>query len=100
MADFEVNFVPAHPEFGDILGHDDQAAEFSVMADASSSGLQLYHEACIYHPPTRSVFVTSNQLQNRPDKPNPATANKHVKLFHFYDAFANPKVEEVPFDGI
>ncbi|OJJ51819.1 hypothetical protein ASPZODRAFT_127950 [Penicilliopsis zonata CBS 506.65] len=76
--------------------------EVTLLAQSDTAD---FHEACIYHHPTRSVFVTSNQLQNAPGVATPATANKHVKLFRIYDdgrqeaQEQSVKVEEVTFDG-
>lgn len=84
MANTEVSFIRyQESEFDAILGHE---VHVSVVADAGTSGLALYHEACIYHKPSRSIFVTSNQLPNPSSHQNPATSNKHVKLFRVYDS--------------
>lgn len=89
-------------EFHSIIGNH---PDVLVLADNSSVGYSdqaLFHEACIYHQPSRSVFVTSNQLLNADTAPNPHTSNKHVKLFRVYDPGHGPasKVSDVNFPGI
>lgn len=53
-----VEFVAYDEAFGQILGSGPSA---HLLAE-SSEGLPLYHEACVYHRSTQSVFVTSNQI--------------------------------------
>lgn len=53
-----IEFVVYNESFRQILGTK-PSAELLVE---SSDGQSLYHEACIYHPSSHSVFVTSNQL--------------------------------------
>lgn len=108
MATAEVTFIARQKdEFDVILGNNSTGPTVSVLADAGSSGLALYHEACIYHKPTRSVFVTSNQLPNPNDALNAATANRHVNLWQIYDlddpsdtSLGKARVEEVQFPGV
>ncbi|KAJ5985749.1 hypothetical protein N7499_007959 [Penicillium canescens] len=95
MANIQVNFHKHQASnFDKILGANPQV---SILADGGD--LPLYHEACIYHAPSRSVFVTSNQLATSSDQANPATANKIVKLTRVYDSEPNlaigPHVTEV-----
>lgn len=45
----------------------------------SADGLPYYHEACIYHPPSQSVFVTSNQIVN-----SSSDRSKYVTLSRIY----------------
>lgn len=58
MTSAGVGFVVYDVSFRKILGTSPSAR---LLAE-SSEGLSLYHEACVYHPPSNSVFVTSNQL--------------------------------------
>jgi gluconolactonase len=68
----------------------------------SNSGESLYHEACVYHAPTESVFVTSNQLPITDGSRSDRTSNKKVTLLRIYDAAkaSEVRVEEVTFPGI
>ncbi|KAK9365901.1 hypothetical protein V1509DRAFT_631799 [Lipomyces kononenkoae] len=107
MASPAVTFVRHQEEFGSIVGDESTPPSVFLLADTGSDGQSLYHEACIYHQPTRSVFVTSNQLPNDKDAPYAATSNKHVKLSRIYDPGHIPnsdlkaiKIEEVRFPGI
>ncbi|KAJ5480019.1 hypothetical protein N7530_005528 [Penicillium desertorum] len=103
MADVQAKFHKYQAsKFDKILGTNPKV---SILADAGD--LPLYHEACIYHAPSRSVFVTSNQLAASSDQANPATANKIVKLTRVYDPEPNlaagphvTKVENITFPAI
>ncbi|KAF7122736.1 hypothetical protein CNMCM5793_000846 [Aspergillus hiratsukae] len=100
MASNLVTFLQHQEEFDVILG----AEEHVSILDESPAGLPLYHEACVYHPPTRSVFVTSNQMPNPSHQLSPATGDKHVKLFRVYDPYQGSldvaKVEDITFPHI
>lgn len=102
MTAFKVSFIAEQKgEFESLIqGTSGTEPIVSIIADVSSSGLALYHEAGIYHAATRSIFITSNQLPNDETSPNTATSNKHVKLFRFYDDPQNLRMEEVSFPGI
>ncbi|PNS15304.1 hypothetical protein CAC42_5475 [Sphaceloma murrayae] len=58
MAD--ITFETLLPEFSAIVG-DSPSAQLLAETE-TSSGEPLYHEACVYHALSKSVFVTSNQL--------------------------------------
>ncbi|KAK9239692.1 hypothetical protein V1525DRAFT_397347 [Lipomyces kononenkoae] len=107
MASPGVSFIAHQGEFRAIIGDGSAPPSVFLLADTGSLGQSLYHEACIYHQPTRSVFVTSNQLPNDKDAPYPATSNKHVKLWRIYDSSSilnsDPKatqIEEVRLTGV
>jgi gluconolactonase len=109
MSDFKVSFIKHYePDFDAILGSGGQESQISILADAGDSGLPLYHEACIYHPASCSIFVTSNQLHHVRHQKNSATGNKYVKLIRVYDPYQNPsnesggtaKIEEITFPKI
>ncbi|PKX90194.1 SMP-30/gluconolactonase/LRE family protein [Aspergillus novofumigatus IBT 16806] len=100
----QVAFVEHQEEFDAILGPDPHV---SILADESSAGFPLYHEACVYHAPTRSIFVTSNQIPNPPNQQNLATGDKHIKLSRVYDTYQRSptesnvaKIEDITFPRI
>jgi gluconolactonase len=103
MASIQVTFHKHQPSnFVKILGANPQV---SVLADGGD--LPLYHEACIYHAPSCSVFVTSNQLATSSDQATPESAKKIVKLTRVYDSEPNlatgphmTKVEDITFPTI
>ncbi|CAG8887297.1 unnamed protein product [Penicillium egyptiacum] len=103
MADVQAEFHKYQAsKFDKILGANPKV---SILADGGD--LPLYHEACIYHAPSRSVFVTSNQLAASSGQAKPATANKIVKLTRVYDSEPNlatgphvTKVENITFPAI
>jgi gluconolactonase len=68
----------------------------------SQDGEALYHEACIYHAPTRSVVVTSNQLSSPERTQSDATSGKVVHLLRIYDTDDSkpPRVEKILFPNI
>lgn len=51
-------YVIASPEFKSILG---PSPNLTVVINQS---LPLFHEACIYHPPSDSLFVVSDHFQD------------------------------------
>jgi gluconolactonase len=93
-------FLTLQPAFQRILGEDPAVR---LLCDVSNSGQNLFHEACIYHQSSKSVFVTSNQLDDRSSH-NEATNGKTVKLFRVYDddeSSSGPsRYEEVKFPSI
>ena len=95
-----VTFVE-HSDFAHITGATPRA---TLLASAGGEGLALFHEACIYHKPSRSIFVTSNQLVCGSIKPSAATSDKQIQLLKVYDeprlkANANAAYELVEFSG-
>ncbi|GIK06744.1 hypothetical protein Aspvir_002394 [Aspergillus viridinutans] len=107
MASNQVAFLKHQEEFDEILGYNSPEPHVSVLADESPARLPLYHEACVYHPPTRSIFVTSNQMPNLSHQRNLATEDKHIKLSRVYDTYQGSstesnvaKVEDITFPHI
>ncbi|RMZ88194.1 hypothetical protein DV736_g4587, partial [Chaetothyriales sp. CBS 134916] len=91
-----VSFHVYQPGFNKLLGPNPSAH----LLIESTEKIPLYHEACIYHPATRSIFVTSNQIPS--DRDCSHTSSKQVKLSRIYDnGSASPgHVEFVHFEGI
>ncbi|GIJ86813.1 hypothetical protein Asppvi_005709 [Aspergillus pseudoviridinutans] len=84
MASNKVAFIKHQaPEFDAILGPNPPEPQVSILADEGPAGLHLYHEACVYHQPTRSIFVTSDQMTNL----------KHIKLSRVYDTYQGSSTE-------
>lgn len=88
-----VRFLKYDQAFDKIIGTDPSA---TVLCESESES--LFHEACIYHQDTGTIWVTSNQLNNPPDDDYEATSNKHVKLFKVHDK-TEPLYEEFTFPG-
>lgn len=88
-------FVHHHQDSRSIL---ESGAKIELLLTASEPDLAHFHEACVYHAKSRSVFVTSNQLDNESSSDSHHTSNKHVKLFRIYD-HDETHHEEVKFDG-
>lgn len=66
-------FVVHDATFEAIIGPNPSAR----LVAQSEDGSAVYHEACIYHPATRSIFVTSNQLLN-------SNGDNHILLSRIY----------------
>lgn len=88
----EPRFIHHHPSFTETVGPE---PSIQLLCESTSA---VFHEACIYHQPTRSVFVTSNQLPNDAGHEYPDTDNKHVKLLRIRD-HDTAHVEEISFPG-
>lgn len=86
-------FIEHHPDLRSIVG---AAAKIELLLEAED-GKDCFHEACVYHPDTRSIFVTSNQLQNDDNNKSPHTSDKHVKLYQIHD-HDKPYANQVVFD--
>lgn len=88
-------FQTFRPEFSAILG---AAPRLTLLYESPS--IPLFHEAAIYYPPTKSLFVSSNQFNTT--TPSPATANKQIIITRVsgLDAPANVKVETINAPGI
>lgn len=82
MSSGGIEFVAYDPSFNKIIGNNPS----SRLLAESREGVPLYHEACIYHPPSNSVYVTSNQIQN-------SDGSKYVTLTRVY--LDGEKSEEV-----
>jgi gluconolactonase len=76
-----VSFEPHHDSFLAILG----ASPTIILLQEDAGGLATYHEACIYHAATKSVFVTSNQLPLPSGQLESSTSNKKVTITRVYD---------------
>lgn len=63
-----VFFQSLSTSFAQILG---QSPSITLLYE---SALPLFHEAAIYHPPTESLFVSSNQISSN----SPSTGNKTI----------------------
>ncbi|KAF7180927.1 hypothetical protein CNMCM7691_000056 [Aspergillus felis] len=106
MVSDQVVFLSHQEEFDAILGSNFPESHVSILADESPERLPLYHEASVYHPPTRSVFVTSNQMPNPSHQQNLATGDKHIKLTRVYDTYPGStesnvaKTEDITFPHI
>jgi gluconolactonase len=94
-------------EFDAILGTNPPEPGVLVLADESPAGSPLYHEACVYHPPSRSIFVTSNQLSKPCQQRSLATGGKYVRLSRVYDKYEDSftesnisRVEDITFAHI
>lgn len=92
----KVSFLTYQRSFNDVCGN---GAKIELLCEAV--GQALFHEACVYHPSSRSIFVTSNQLERSSQRPSIDTSNKEVKLSRIYDDGKHTgRVEEVYFPGI
>ena len=91
-----VSFLAYQPAFHKLLGPNPSAR----LLVESPEKLAFYHEACIYHHATRSIFVTSNQIPSANE--NPHTSHKEVKLSRIYDdeSASSGTVQFVHFKGI
>lgn len=69
MTTSKVEFVAFDAAFSKIIGQNPSAQ----LLLESSDNVALYHEACVYHAATQSVFVTSNQIAK-------SDRSKHVVL--------------------
>jgi gluconolactonase len=81
-----VSFKSYHPDFDTLLGP--HPTIDLLLQDANS--ISTFHEACIYHAPTHSVFVTSNQILLPSGQSNASTSNKFIKVSRVYDDDADP----------
>jgi gluconolactonase len=76
-----VSFTSLHPSFDAILG-----AEPSItLLKEDPDGIARFHEACIYHPPTKSIFITSNQLPSSYGQTYNTTSDNKVILTQVVD---------------
>ena len=76
-----VSFQSYHSDFDALLGPNPTID--LLFQDAHS--LKTFHEACIYHAPTHSVFITSNQIPLPTGQSNASTADKYIKVSRVYD---------------
>lgn len=83
-----VRFSSYHADFDGLLGPNPTID--LLLQDASST--PTFHEACIYHESSHSVFVTSNQLALPSGQSNEATSSKFIKVSRVYDTADPAKV--------
>jgi gluconolactonase len=76
-----VSFKSHHPSFQYILG---PSPSISLL-QKDTNGLATFHEACIYHAASKSVFITSNQLPLSNDQTSSSASNKRVTVTRVYD---------------
>lgn len=74
-------FRSHHPAFQRLLG----SSPSIVLLQEDPSGRAVFHEACIYHAPTKSVFITSNQLALPEGQTDGSTSDKVVTVTRVYD---------------
>lgn len=74
-------FKTYSPKFNALLG---PSPTITLLAE-DPDGLSMYHEACVYHKPSQSVIVTSNQLPLKSGQTDESTSNKTVKITRLYD---------------
>jgi gluconolactonase len=82
------SFRSHHGDFDALLGRHPTV----TLLVQDGGGAPTFHEACIYHAASHSVFVTSNQITVPPGEPghaNAATAGKRVTVSRVYDAAAD-----------
>lgn len=76
-----VDFKTHHADFAKLLGSD---PSITLLAE-DPNGIASFHEACIYHAASNSIFITSNQIPLPEGKANASTADKTVKVSRVYD---------------
>lgn len=76
-----VTFEFHHQSFQSVLGPSPKAN----LLWEDTDGLAIFHEACIYHAATESIFITSNQLPLPHGQTNDLTSNKKVIITRLYD---------------
>jgi gluconolactonase len=77
----DASFKIYHSTFQSILGPFPSIGLLRTDTD----GLATFHEACIYHAASKSVFVTSNQLPLSDEQTSNSTSNKRVIITRIYD---------------
>jgi gluconolactonase len=84
MQEFETvqgSFKSYHATFHQLLG----SSPSLVLLREDPDDVPLFHEACIYHAPTKSIFVTSNQMALPEGQIDDLTSDKVVKVTRVYD---------------
>lgn len=76
-----VSFKSHHPSFDSVIGPN---PIISLLAE-DSIGRPLFHEACVYHAPTKSIFVTSNQLPCSQYGVTESPTGTTTRLFRIHD---------------
>jgi gluconolactonase len=75
------SFRSYHESFQSIL----DPSSSIVLLQEDPEGRDIFHEACIYHASTKSVFVTSNQIPLPAGQSDDLTSNKKITVTRFYD---------------
>ncbi len=75
------SFKSHHPSFQAVLG----SSPNIILLQDDTDGLAIFHEACIYHAATNSVFITSNQIQLSGRHSDSSTSNKTVIVTRVFD---------------
>ena len=86
-----VSFVSHHSSFQSIVGSFPRI----VLLKEDVDGRATFHEACIYHAATKSVFVTSNQIPLPNGQTDDSTSNKKILVTRVYDHDDHTKVVSV-----
>jgi gluconolactonase len=86
-----VSFASYHPNFKVLLG----ASPSIILLQENPDGLAVFHEACIYHAETESVFITSNQLALSNGQTDSSRSNKKVTVTRVYDHDDPTKITSV-----
>ena len=85
-----VTFKHHHEDFATIIGDN---PTFTLLAE-DTLGSPLFHEACIYHADSNSVFVTSNQIPHS-SLFGGSDDRGVTRLFRIHDTGHPAKVEDV-----
>ncbi len=86
-----VSFVSHHNSFRSILG----SSPSIVLLKEDIDGRATFHEACIYHAATKSVFVTSNHIPLPAGQTDNSTSNQKILVTRVYDHDDPTKVVSV-----
>ncbi|KAF4554492.1 Hypothetical protein D9617_4g002470 [Elsinoe fawcettii] len=92
----EVTFEFHNPDFTTVIG-DGPTSKLLAETDTSTRE-PLFHEACVYHAPSKSVFVTSNALSTNADATNPA--GKHIRLSQIHDRVEDAGTSKARVDDV
>jgi gluconolactonase len=76
-----VSFQTHDQAFTAILG---TAPSITLIAQ-DQDGIPKFHEACIYHQPSKSVFITSNMMPLPSGEVDAATSNKTIGIVRVHD---------------
>jgi gluconolactonase len=85
------SFESHHHSFQSILG----SSPSMTLLRQDTNGHAIFHEACIYHAASESVFVTSNQLPLSNGQADNSTSNKRVIISRVYDHKDTAKIKIV-----
>lgn len=83
-----VSFQSHHHQFSAITGPDPTI----VLLQEDADGFATFHEACIYHEATKSIFITSNQLCLPIGQSDGSTSNKKVTITRVYEEDDPPRI--------